>query len=269
MCDSDGEESEKLIADARREAQTAGLPAKDFGRMLVASGVVFVVGVPLCVMIASLGAGVGWIALLLAVFLLWLIGILWWSEARLNERRATLQAISRKLGLELERFELITTSINYVESLEHLETGTRDEVRFARFDYHFSVPKEPTLWQTVVWLNWKSNRLPSFIIRPRDGWTKDVLGWFTSRNEFAFESHPTFAKSHQIRGEDANAIRSVFSEDVLNFFEQDSNITVEVSGDKLLYYRTGVCVDGEASLLLLNEAFELLALLQPTKNERH
>ena len=218
-------------------------------------------------MIASLGPGAVLVAMLLAGFLLGMICLLWWSEAHYNKRRATLLAISRRLGLELERFEL--TVANFFVSLEHLETGTRDGVRFARFDYHLSVPKGPKLRQTVVSLNWTSHRLPSFIIRPSDGWTADVLGWLTSRNELSFESHPALAKSHQIRGEDANAIRRVFSEDVLNFFKQDPNITVEVAGDKLLYYRTGVCVDGEASLLLLNEAFELLALLQPAKNERH
>lgn len=64
-----------------------------------------------------------------------------------------------------------------------------------------------------------------------------------------------------------SAIRELFTEDVLNFYEQHPGLSTEVSGNRLLYFRVKVRVEPDDIQSLLNEALQLLRLFQPANDE--
>ncbi|RLT03618.1 MAG: hypothetical protein DWI21_15495 [Planctomycetota bacterium] len=181
------------------------------------------------------------------------------------ERTMSFQWISQKLRLDHERFHLTTVCRSPV--FENLKYGTSHGIRFAIFDYQFVLPKFGTFCQTVVWLHWRGANLPDFAIGPGSWLGQDLFDLLTGRNDFHFESHPTFSKNHQIRGGNVSAIRELFTEDVLNFYEQHSGLGTEVSGNRLLYYRVKVRVEPDDIQPFLNEALQLLALFQPANHE--
>lgn len=123
---------------------------------------------------------------------------------------------------------------------ENLKYGTSHGIRFAIFDYQIVLSKFGTFCQTVVWLHWRGANLPDFAIGPGSWLGQNLLDLLTGRNDFHFESHPAFSKNHQIRSGNVSAVRELFTEDVLNFYEQHPELSTEVSGNRLLYFRVKV-----------------------------
>ena len=108
--------------------------------------------------------------------------------------------------------------------------------------------------------------MTEFALRPETVWNQ--LGSWVAHGDINFENHPTFSKGYLLRGDDENAIRELFTDEVLNFYEQDSRLTTEGSGNKLLFYRNGDLVEPEDIKSFLNEGFNVLSLFQPTDQSR-
>ncbi len=184
----------------------------------------------------------------------------------LNEQRYDLvRRTSLRLGLGLDQFHL--TTLGRAPLLTNLQCRKEEGTNVVSFDYQQVIGEgkaRHTTRETVVCLRRPGTRLPEFAIRPSGvGWlNRDLFEVFTGPTDINFESHPQFSNHYLLRGDNEETIRRLFNTSVLDFFEQQEGLIVECCGNKLLIYRGNVTVDPDHRRPLIEEALQLLALLQ-------
>lgn len=144
--------------------------------------------------------------------------------------------------------------------LRNLMQGEIGEVKVDIFDYSYTIRSgrtSRTVAQTVIHFRLTQDSLPAFSLRPEHIW-HEVGGWF-GYQDIDFDSHPKFSRNYLLRGEDETAVRHLFSEPILNFYEQIPELCTEGRGHTLLIYRSGVRVGPEGMGSFLNEARDVLA----------
>jgi hypothetical protein len=131
------------------------------------------------------------------------------------------------------------------------------------FDYSYVIgsgKNRQTFNQTVLAFEIDDTHLPTFSLRPEQ-WFHKVGQWFGYR-DIDFESHPRFSKTYLLRGEDEEAVRQVFPDHVLEYYEECPNVCTEGCGGRLVYYRTTRRVDPKEVRTFLEEGFRVLALFR-------
>ncbi len=90
--------------------------------------------------------------------------------------------------------------------------------------------------QTVICMQSKDLSLPSFVLRPVD-WAEEV----SSKRGFAevdlSEDFPDVAGAYTIKAQDAEAVRGLMSDDVVQRLSRLRGLAVEADGGLLLFYR--------------------------------
>jgi MFS superfamily sulfate permease-like transporter len=76
--------------------------------------------------------------------------------------------------------------------------------------------------------------VPDFALEPEQMWTK--LSELSFGHDIDFDSHPQFSRKYYLRGDDENAVRKFFTEDVINFLESHDGIHIEAHRNKLLVF---------------------------------
>jgi hypothetical protein len=79
-----------------------------------------------------------------------------------------------------------------------------------------------------------------------------------------FDEHPVFSKKYLLRGRNVPAIRELFTEEVLTFYEGVDGVSTEANGNRLLYYRHGKRIKPLEIRDFLEEGFKALAVLRPS-----
>jgi hypothetical protein len=100
--------------------------------------------------------------------------------------------------------------------------------------------------------------MPGFLLRPEGTWDK-ISKWFGSA-DIDFNTRSQFSRSYVLRGEDEQAIRAIFADPLLEYFEQHPGLSIEGTGNTLLVYRLGKCVPPAGVSQFLSIAFELQSL---------
>jgi hypothetical protein len=165
---------------------------------------------------------------------------------------------NEKLHQGLSRFHLST--LGQTSILTNLMYGRCDGTDVAVFEYQWIRGKQQST-QTVAWMQRRGERMTEFSLRPESVWNQ--LGGWTAHGDINFDSHPDFSRSYLLRGDDEDAIRELFTDNVLTFYERHPNLITEGSGNKLLFYRDGVVVNPENLRSFLDEALKVRALFQP------
>jgi hypothetical protein len=127
------------------------------------------------------------------------------------------------------------------------------------FDYKFTTgggKHQHTTRQTVICFQFDEPSLPLFSLRPESFWHK-VGGWMGMK-DIDFDSHPRFSSAYFLQGPDEEAIRKVFTTTALDFFEQNTNLSVEAMGNRLFYYTPGIRVDAKKIHDFMARGFEIL-----------
>jgi hypothetical protein len=167
---------------------------------------------------------------------------------------------------ELGRFHLF--SQGHSRRLYNLLRGEASGLEVAIFDYSYTVGagKHQQTWnQTVVCFHLPDADLPQFSLRPESIWHK--IGQWFGYQDINFDSHPAFSKNYLLRGGDEEAIRELFTPDVLEFYEGQTGLSTEGGGSRLLYYRHGKRGDPKDARSLLEQGFKVLALFSPPAQE--
>lgn len=141
--------------------------------------------------------------------------------------------------------------------------GTTAELDVSIFDYSYTVgsgKSKQTVTQTVVCFRTESLQLPAFTLRPENFWHR--IGQFFGIKDIAIDTHPQFSQAFLLQGVDEDAIRAVFTEPVLEFFEEQRGICVEAQDGVLLYYRPRLRTDVVAVRDFLAEGFDILSVFQ-------
>ncbi len=198
----------------------------------------------------------------------------------LNKRKRThaIQVVAKGLGLQFAShgndtlFGLVMASplgaVGQSHRLTNLIHGKIGHTQVAVFDFEYREGKA-TPRHTVVRLHWRGTTLPGFTIGPRNWITRDLFESLAGRDDIHFASDSTFSSNYFLRGSNAKAIRRLFTGFVRNFYEEHLGLTTEVSGNRLHYYRAFVRVAPDDIQAFLNEALQLLALLQPANDKRN
>jgi hypothetical protein len=131
------------------------------------------------------------------------------------------------------------------------------------FDYRFTVGSgkhSHTHQQTVLCFQLAGVSLPKFTLRPENFLHK--IGKLFGYQDINFDSHPAFSKKYLLRGTDEAAIRELFTEEILAYYESRDGVSTEGNGDHLLFYRADKRISPEKVRAFLEEGFEVKALFQ-------
>ena len=191
-----------------------------------------------------------------------------------KKRTEALKRVAEELGFdffpkdqgllgELASFPLF--SQGHSKRLTNLMRGEAGGLAVEIFDYRYTTGggKSSTTWkQTVICFRLDGPGLPAFSLRPEN--ILDRIGaWFGSQH-ITFEDYPGFSKSYLLRGPDEKAIRELFTEQVLAFYEGRTGLSTEGGGDRLLFYRHNKRVGPEQVRAFLEEGFQVLAAFRPS-----
>lgn len=154
-------------------------------------------------------------------------------------------------------------SQGHSRKLWNLMRGKANDLEVLLFDYKYVTGggKHRHTWHhTVVCMQFAGGELPTFSLRPETIWHK-IGGWFGFR-DIDFETHPTFSRQYLLRGNDEEAIRRLFAAEVLAFYEEQTGLSTEGSGDRLVVYRHARRVAPQDIRSLLEEGFKVLGVFR-------
>ena len=114
--------------------------------------------------------------------------------------------------------------------------------------------------QTVIAFHAPELCLPAFSLRPKKTHDK-IATWFGYR-EITFAGYPGFRQHYLLRGSDEAAIRKLFDEEVVAFFDGYVGVSVEGNDSLLIFYRADERVPPERLHAFLEDGFRILALFR-------
>jgi hypothetical protein len=212
------------------------------------------------------------VPILLVVVVLAIVGAIAYSAHKAEKKRTEqFPVVAQQLGFEffplgdpdllegLQRFHLF--SQGHSKKLWNLLRGTTNQLEVSIFDYRFTTghgKHRHISNQSVICFKFNGQSLPHFVLRPESVWHK-VGTWF-GQQDIDFDSHPHFSSKYLLRGSDENAVRTLFSDPVLEFYEQAPGLCTEASDQTLLYYKHQVRIDPQAVRSFMEDGFKVLAL---------
>ncbi len=156
----------------------------------------------------------------------------------------------------LEQFQLFTTGRR--RKIKNLLQGEANDVELAIFDYRYTVgggKNSRTYTQSVFSVNSSSLHLTPFALRPEGFFHK--IGAAFGAQDIDFESHPEFSNTYLLRGGDEKAIRELFDDRVLSYFESKPKMCVEASGSRLICYRLGKKIRPDETQQFMGDGYEI------------
>ncbi len=216
-----------------------------------------------------------WIAIGIAGAIIGVIVVAALISKRLQRKRAAaMERVAGELGLEYRpigsdgvvaqqgNFELF--SKGRAKKVFNMLQGGGGERRLAIFDYLYTTGggKSTHTWKTTVFsVRFDGSEMPAFMLRRKqlgDG----IASWFRGKG-IEFAGRPMFSKRYLLRGENEEAIRAVFTEPVVTYFEENPGLFVEALGNAMMIYRLGKKVQPEGVSELLGQGLEVLGMMHP------
>jgi hypothetical protein len=171
------------------------------------------------------------------------------------------------LAALLARFHLF--SQGHSPRLWNVLHGRTHDLDAAVFDYRYTVGhgKNKRRYSTsVACFRADDLDLPEFTLRPEGFWSRLGVKLF-GQQDIDFDTHPAFSKAFLLRGPDEPAVREVFAEPVLSYFEGQPGVSVEAAGPMLLFYRHGSRVEPADVRAFLTDGFAVLGLFRGPRTE--
>ena len=210
------------------------------------------------------------VLIITAVFLLvgFLCFIFWRMGKKRTEQFALISAElklnffpkgSTSLFERLKPFHLF--SKGWSRKIKNLMEGEANKVELAIFDYQYTThagQHPQTHRQSLLFIRSPKLNLPDFSLRPENVFHK--IGSAFGDKDIDFETHPLFSKSYLLRGDNEAAIRGLFNNELLNFIESQQKISIEGSGDQLVFYRHKKRVKPEEVEEFMGEGFKVFEL---------
>jgi MFS superfamily sulfate permease-like transporter len=167
------------------------------------------------------------------------------KEIVLNARQKVLQTLAKKIGATHFKPELAYNSTRMIhfsfftgKKVKYLENRIIKELNGATLEFSDLLVTEGArttenrYTTSVLFICHLDEHLPEFRLEE-----EGFLDKFLKGDDINFESHPSFSKHYLLRGADEPAIRAFFTEEMIEFFEDNQGFCVESKGDKILIYR--------------------------------
>jgi len=191
-----------------------------------------------------------------------------------QKRREDLQRFARQTGLAFssgsdidadeELNDFLLFSDYSVKKLSNVIRGEMDGVLVMMFDYRSTTgvgQVASTRSQSVAIMELHRLKPPSFEMYPQDIFRR-VFGPLSKKKGIEFPHRSGFSEAYVLISEDENAVRKVFTDTVLSYFENHKGLTVEVKGERLLYYRNGRMIRPEEAGSFLQQGLDIIRLFQ-------
>ncbi len=142
---------------------------------------------------------------------------------------------------------------------KNLMKSKKSDIDFSIFDFYYSSGTGQSAYaatQTIFFVKTDRFNLPNFSMTPESIFNKiaDKL----TKNDIDFERYPRFSKRYHLKGKDENAIRTVFSEKIIQFLEhKKETISIEAEGDKIIIYRRSEMVEPKGLAIFRDESLNV------------
>jgi hypothetical protein len=189
---------------------------------------------------------------------------------KLNKRQQELAAYAEANGLEFEpriTSKIVKLSLSpfpimrKIIKIENLLVGSREEYNY----FYADVATEDTAMLTnigksftILYVSNIRKELPDFTLE-NEG-LLDLLG-LTTRKDIDFKSHPNFSNRYILSGEDENAIRELFTNELLAFLAAQDNIYIESVNNALLIYTNSSLVEAKNMDNFRKKKLQLMKLI--------
>jgi hypothetical protein len=101
--------------------------------------------------------------------------------------------------------------------------------------------------------------LPDFTLGPKGFWNK--IGTLLGQQHIEFQGRPNFSDNYLLRGSDPDAVRAIFNDRVLEYFEQNPGYNVEGYDDSLIIYQPAKRVSPTETASFLEDGLQILSLI--------
>jgi hypothetical protein len=162
----------------------------------------------------------------------------------------------------LEGFHLFSQGRS--RKLRNVLRGRAGDVDVLVFDYRYTTGsgKNSHTWkQTVMLFESAAMHLPDFALRPEHLFHK--LGQVFGYQDIDFDNHPQFSKRYLLKGSDEQQLRTIFTDDVLAFYEAQDRVSSEAAGGHFLYYRAGKRVAPDKVPDFIKQGVRAFSLFKP------
>ena len=200
-----------------------------------------------------------------------------WVAWAIHERKRTdaLRLAAQKMGFEfhpngdtlllsrLKRFHLFSTGRS--RRMTNMLHGHAQGIELAIFDYKYTTGggKNSHTWrQTVACFRSERLNLPDFSLRPEHVFHK--IGGLLGFQDIDIDQYPDFSRSYLLKGSDEEAVRGVFGDPVLAFYERTTGLSTEGAGDCLIHYRSSRRIKPSEVMSFMEDGFGVFELFAAT-----
>ena len=206
------------------------------------------------------------IGIVFSIFFVGLLILIFWRKGKKRTEQFALISAELKLNFfpkgstslfeRLKPFHLFSKGRS--RKIKNLMEGEANKVELAIFDYQYTTHggQHPhTHRQSLLFIRSPKLNLPDFSLRPENVFHK--IGGAFGYKDIDFVTHPIFSKSYLLRGDNEAAIRGLFNNKLLNFIQSQQKISIEGSGDQLIFYRNKNRVKPEEVESFMEEGFQV------------
>jgi hypothetical protein len=150
---------------------------------------------------------------------------------------------------------------NYKEVVNVMR-GVSDDLEVKVFDFGYVTGGEESAerqLQTVICFRSPQLDLPAFCLRPKS--VLHQLAKLFGYQDIVIDGRSLFSKNYLLRGQDEAAVRKLFTDDVVAYYERSTSLFTEGNGKQLMIYRWAKRVDADQIRFFVQEGFEVLSLL--------
>ena len=162
---------------------------------------------------------------------------------------------------ELSNFPLFSEGRS--KKIKNMLHGETSDVEVGVFDYRYTIHSgkhNHVYKQTVAFIRSPQLDCSEFALRPENLF--DKIGGVFGFQDIDFESRPRFSSSYLLRGNSEYRIRTLFTDTVLAFFENEPGFSVEGYGQQIIFYRASKRVKPEDIRSFFEEAFRAYTLFK-------
>ena len=216
-------------------------------------------------LLANVSSAFGIFVVLLALLI---GGALYFQKKRSDKIEAAARALGftfRRKATKEDKALIVGSHLakaGYARTVHNvLQPSGPAELAMFLFDYSYSIGTSgygQTVGQTIIRMQSPLLRLPPFSISPEN--TFSEIGKFFGDSDINFSEAPEF-KKYLLRGPDEAAVRQLFNSSIIQFFEQERDLTVEAAGDLMFLYRYNKQVTAEEMGTFVETGKRALALL--------
>ena len=203
-------------------------------------------------------------------------GSIYLSISRQLKRQKELQVMADSLGFSYndEQTEKVTellesSSMLGNEMFFNVLGGTFNGTYFAIGDFNITVGSDSRnrkQYQTYVVIHSGKLTSPNFCLQPECAlfrMAEGLLNRLTGSVDIDFPTHPEFSDNYFLKGSDEDAVRNFFTPRVLEYFQANHGLSVEVFNGTLVFFRLGELVKPDDIKTLIDNAMEVHQVLLP------